>query len=319
MKAVVVNALGNVDVLEVVERPMPIVTEGWSLIKIKSFGINRSEIFTRQGHSPNVEFPRILGIECVGIIVDTTDEERLPIGQKVLSTMGEMGRAFDCSYAEYVLVPNEQIFPIKTNLSWIDFAAVLETYFTAYGSMLQLQLQPKEKVLVRGAASGVGIAFTKLVKATFPNIKIYGSVRNFNKESKLLALGYDGIIKEDDGMLVTDFKFDKVLELVGPSVIKDTISHMENYGIVCCTGLLGGQWILEDFDPTFDLRKNIYLTTFYSGNVSEKAWQELICYIEKYHVDVKAEKVFEIDEIRLAHEYLESSEAVGKVVIRNED
>ncbi|SDB34534.1 hypothetical protein SAMN02910293_01705 [Streptococcus henryi] len=82
--------------------------------------------------------------------------------------MGEMGWAFDGSYAEYVLVPNEQIFPVETDLSWEEFAAVPETYFTAYDSMLQLRLEDGDRVLVRGAASGVGLAFTKLVKAKYP-------------------------------------------------------------------------------------------------------------------------------------------------------
>lgn len=117
MKAVQVKKAGGSEVLELVEVPIPQVKPGWSLIKIMGFGINRSEIFTRQGFSPSVTFPRVLGIECVGIIAETSDNARLPLGQKVLSTMGEMGRAFDGSYAQYVLVPNDQIFPVETDLS----------------------------------------------------------------------------------------------------------------------------------------------------------------------------------------------------------
>lgn len=319
MKAVVVSKPGGSEVLKVVDRPIPNVKEGWSLVKVKGFGINRSEIFTRQGHSPNVMFPRILGIECVGVIAETTDEIRLPIGQKVLSTMGEMGREFDGSYAEYVLLPNEQIFPIHTTLNWDDFAAIPETFYTAYGSMNQLQLTLEDTLLVRGASSGVGVSFVKLVKAKYPEIKIYGSVRDSAKTKKLLSVGYDGVIIEQDGKLDTHRVFSKVLELVGPSVIKDSISHMKMYGIICCTGLLGGQWYLDTFDPTFDLSKNIYLTTFYSGNVSQGQWQELLDYIEKYQVDVRPEKVFCLSEIKLAHDYLESNQSFGKVIIRNED
>lgn len=319
MKAVVVSRPGGSEVLEVVERPIPEVKEGWSLVQIKGFGINRSEIFTRQGHSPQVQFPRILGIECVGVIAESTDPERLPVGQKVLSTMGEMGRAFDGGYAEYALLPNDQIFPVETDLSWEAFAAVPETFYTAYGSMLQLRLEADDVVLVRGAASGVGISFTKLVKAAFPQIRVYGSIRHADKKDQLLAVGYDEILLEKEGKLETDQSFDKVLELVGPSVIKDTISHMTMGGIVCSTGLLGGQWYLEDFDPTYDLRKNIYLTTFYSGNVSDTAWQDLFDFIEKHQVDVAPQKIFTIDEIAKAHDFLESKDAFGKVIVRNED
>ncbi|MBM7643648.1 alcohol dehydrogenase catalytic domain-containing protein [Streptococcus loxodontisalivarius] len=319
MKAILVKKAGGPEVLDLVSLPKPETKAGWSLVKIKGFGINRSEIFTRQGHSPSVSFPRVLGIECVGIIEETTDEQRLPVGQKVLSTMGEMGRAFDGSYAEYVLLPNEQIFPVATDLSWSDFAAVPESYFTAYGSMLQLRLEDGDKVLVRGAASGVGLAFTKLVKAAHPDMRVVGSVRNLKKEAQLLAAGYDQIILEEDGLLQTQEVFDKVLELVGPSVIKDSIAHMAPYGIICNTGLLGGQWYLEDFEPTFDLSKNIYLTTFYSGNVSAEGWQSLFDYIAKYGVKVSPDKIFSLESIQEAHAFLEGPDALGKVVVMNED
>ncbi|MGT2906486.1 alcohol dehydrogenase catalytic domain-containing protein [Streptococcus dentiloxodontae] len=315
MKAIQVKMAGGPEVLELVDLPKPNLKEGWSLIKIKGFGLNRSEIFTRQGFSPSVQFPRVLGIECVGIIEETTDNERLPIGQKVLSTMGEMGRAFDGSYAEYVLVPNEQIFPIQTDLAWADFAAIPESYFTAYGSMLQLKIAEKDTILVRGAASGVGLAFVNLVKSAFPNTRVYGSVRNLSKKAKLLVKGYDGIILEHHGKLETDLIFDKVLELVGPKVIKDSISHMAKGGIICNTGQLGGQWYLEDFDPIMELMNEIYLTGFYSGFVSAKKWQSLFDFIEQYQVTVTPEKVLSLEEVAAGHAYMESPNAFGKVVV----
>ena len=65
MKVVVIYEAGGPEQLKVEIREIPKVKEGWTLVKIKGFGINRSEIFTREGHSPSVKFPRILGIECV--------------------------------------------------------------------------------------------------------------------------------------------------------------------------------------------------------------------------------------------------------------
>ena len=67
MKAIVIYKAGDAQQLQIEERPIPALKEGWMLVKVKGFGINRSEIFTRQGHSPSVIFPRILGIECVGV------------------------------------------------------------------------------------------------------------------------------------------------------------------------------------------------------------------------------------------------------------
>jgi NADPH:quinone reductase-like Zn-dependent oxidoreductase len=81
--------------------------------------------------------------------------------------MGEMGRAFDGGYAEYVLLPNEQIYPVSTSLSWEKLAAVPETFYTAYGAFLNLKITADSSVMVRGASSGVGIAFLKLVKGKY--------------------------------------------------------------------------------------------------------------------------------------------------------
>lgn len=84
MKAIVIRHAGGPEQLKLEEVPTPEVKPGWSLVKIKGFGINHSEIFTRKGLSPTVKFPRILGIECVGIIAKTTDSVHLPVGKKVI-------------------------------------------------------------------------------------------------------------------------------------------------------------------------------------------------------------------------------------------
>ena len=159
MKAVVIYEAGGPEKLIYTEVPTPKVKEGWSLVKVKGFGINHSEIFT------SVKFPRILGIECVGLIEESTEAQRLPVGAKVISIMGEMGRAFDGGYAEYALLPNEQIYPVETNLSWEELAVVPETYYTAYGSILNLRIDENDSILVRGATSGVGVACAKLLRA----------------------------------------------------------------------------------------------------------------------------------------------------------
>ena len=74
--------------------------------------------------------------------------------------------------------------------------------------------------------------------------------------------------------------------------------------------------MLQDFDPIMELQRNVYLTTFYFENVSQKAIQELIDFVEKYQVDVATERVFTIDEIQDAHRYLESTQSFGKVMVR---
>lgn len=315
MKAVVVRHAGGPEVLEYTTVPTPTTKPGWSLVNIKGFGINHSEIFTRRGDSPSVKFPRILGIECVGEIEKTTDPGRLPVGQHVISIMGEMGRAFDGSYAEKVLLPNNQIYPVTTLLSWAQLATMSETYFTAFGSMLNLHLTPHDRVLVRAATSGVGVAFAKLVHAAYPALHLVGSTRNLKKAPRLLQVGYSDVIEDQAGHLQTDDHYDKCLELVGPKTIKDTFAHMQSGGIVCLTGLLGDQWTIPHFDPIEDLPTNSYLTSFNSATVNEFKINQMIKFIEQYHVNLKPARIFKLNEIQKAHEYLESNHSFGKVIV----
>jgi len=315
MKAVVVHEAGGPEKLMHQEVPLPEIREGWSLVKVMGFGINHSEIFTREGKSPSVKFPRILGIECVGIVERTSDEVKLPPGQKVVSIMGGMGRAFDGSYAEYALLPNDQIYPVQTDLPWAQLAAIPETYYTAFGSMKNLRIQASDQVLVRGATSGVGVAFAKLVKAQFPDIRIYGSTRKSEKGQRLLAAGFTDYLEDRNGILDTEEVFDKILELIGPATIKDSLSHINEGGIVCSTGQLGGKWFLEDFDPIMELKRNSYLTTFHSSEVSGGKLNELLDYIETKSVRVEAERVFTLEEVPQAHAFLQSQDSFGKVVV----
>lgn len=343
MQAYVVRQAGGPEVLREETVAVPEIRPGWSLIRVRAFGINYSEIFTRQGLSPSVRFPRILGIDCAGEIMETTDPDRLPVGRAVISVMGEMGRAFDGSYAQYVLVPNGQIYTVDgpdggpddgsgdaagRRLGWTDLASAAETYYTAFGSLCNLRLEGLEgshghegsesvhSVLVRAASSGVGIAFARLVRAAFPSLRVVGSTRNPAKSGHLLAASYSDVIRDKDGRLETDETFDRALELIGPKTLRDTISHLNPGAIVCSTGQLGGAWYLGDFDPIVDLPADGYLTSFYSGNVSQERIDRMFGFIRTYRVPVTPDRVMGFDQVRAAHELIESGKGAGKIVIR---
>ena len=317
MKTVKIYQAGGPEQLIYQDVPTPDIKEGWSLVKIKGCGINHSEIFTREGKSPSVRFPRILGIECVGEVTQSSTPA-LAVGQKVVSIMGEMGRAFDGSYAEYVLLPNEQIYPVHTDLDWTTLAAIPETYYTAFGSLQQLRIALQDRVLVRGAGSGVGVAFAQLLKARFPHIVLHGSTRNPAKATRLQAVGFDEVITEADGKIQTDQSYDKILELVGPATLRDSFSHINEHGIVCNTGQLGNMWYVNDFDPIIELKNNSYLTAFYSGNVSQAKLDAMFDYIRQFNVKILIERVFTLEQVPEAHRFLQSTDGFGKVVVVNE-
>ena len=317
MKTVKIYQAGGPEQLIYQDVPTPDIKEGWSLVKIKGCGINHSEIFTREGKSPSVRFPRILGIECVGEVTQSSTPA-LAVGQKVVSIMGEMGRAFDGSYAEYVLLPNEQIYPVHTDLDWTTLAAIPETYYTAFGSLQQLRIALQDRVLVRGAGSGVGVAFAQLLKARFPHIVLHGSTRNPAKATRLQAVGFDEVITEADGKIQTDQSYDKILELVEPATLRDSFSHINEHGIVCNTGQLGNMWYVNDFDPIIELKNNSYLTAFYSGNVSQAKLDAMFDYIRQFNVKILIERVFTLEQVPEAHRFLQSADGFGKVVVMNE-
>src|SRR5262245_44304124 len=117
MKAAVLYNPGGSENFIIETRSITEPRKGEVLVKVKAFGLNRSELMTRKGLSPSVSFPRILGIECVGEVV-TDPSGEFKQGQKVVAVMGEMGRRFDGSYAEYTILPKEIVIPFESNLEW---------------------------------------------------------------------------------------------------------------------------------------------------------------------------------------------------------
>ena len=99
MKAAVVYEAGGPEVLKLEQRPIASPKPGTVLIRVRAFGLNRSELFTRQGHSPGVNFPRILGIEATGEVVEAPGGE-FETGDVVVTAMGGLGRAFDGGVAD---------------------------------------------------------------------------------------------------------------------------------------------------------------------------------------------------------------------------
>ena len=157
MKAMVLDAPGPPQALKMSDRPIPDVRPGWVRIRVRAFGINRSELMTRLGLSNGVTFPRILGIECAGE-VDAAPGSSLVPGQKVVAMMGGMGREFDGGYAEYTVVPASIVIPISTDLPWEIVGALPEMLQTAYGSLtVGLDLQAGQTLLVRGGTTSIGM------------------------------------------------------------------------------------------------------------------------------------------------------------------
>lgn len=320
MKAAITIHKGGPESIIIQEKPIPLVKPGWILIKIKAFGLNRSELFTRQGHSPSVIFPRIQGIECVGI-VENDPSGKLQKGQQVAAIMGGMGREFDGSYAEYVSVPEHIVFPFQSTISWQLLGAIPEMFQTVSGSLHEaLELESHEVLLIRGGTSSIGMLSCQLAKSL--GATVISTTRNEKKTSHLKENGADHVII-DHGSISDSIKslypkgVDKVLELIGTRTLKDSLKCIKPKGVVCMTGILGNEWTMKDFTPMGDIPSLCKLTVYMgeANNLDPIRLQEFIDLVEKGVINLNIDRVFSLDEIVKAHSYMEQNLAKGKLIV----
>lgn len=323
MRAAVCVRPGGPEALEIRELPVPAVREGWSLVQVKGAGLNRSELRTRQGHSPNVAFPRVLGIECVGIVAASTDAA-VPDGTTVAAVMGEMGREFDGGYAEYALLPNSLLMPVNTTLPWDVLAALPETYLTAQGALGALGVGPDSqgRLLIRGGTSSVGMAAASI--ASGYGVKTAATTRRQGKIDALTAAGVDYVLVDDGGSLAASVHAvwpegpDYVLDLVGASTAADSLRLVRRGGTVCMAGTLSG-WVIPDFEPIAMIPSGTRLTAFHSDNIKGSAGttvlQRVVREVEADVYRPNVDRVFGLDDIVAAHRYMEDNQAAGKLVV----
>ena len=298
---------------------IPKVKPGWVLVKIKAFGMNHSEQILRKTEidASYIKKPIILGIECAGEIADVSDNSYI-VGQKVIAFMGGMGRSFDGSYAEFALLPVSHVFLVNTKFSWEQLAAVPETYFTAWCSLFEcLQLKPKDKLLIRGGTCALGFAAIQLAKAF--GCKIIATTHRKEKISLLQNCGADIVLLDDGSLKGKCFGVTKALELVGPKTLKDTMESVEKNAVVCNTGVLGGEYIINGFDPIKDIPNRVYLTGFYSNNPTQNVMDNIFNFLESHQLLPCIGKVFPFEKIREACDAIDSGTVNGKIVITAED
>jgi len=320
MKAAVMYAPGGPEVLKLEERPIPEPQPGQVLIRIKAFGLNRSELFTRQGLSPDVHFPRILGIEGVGIVEEAPGGE-FQKGQAVATVMGGMGRQFDGSYAEYTCVPTRQVQAIRSELPWETIGAVPEMLQTAWGSLFKaLALKEGDHLLVRGGTTSVGLAAAAIAKKFGAHVA--STTRNRDREDLLRRSGADRVFI-DSGSIAAEVRknypagIEKVLELVGTTSLKDSLLCARQGGIVCMTGMVGNKWTFEEFAPMEVIPTAVCLTTYDGGieDFMQMPFDNLLQQIASGELPVHVGRVFHLDEIVEAHRVMEENKAGGKIVV----
>ncbi|MDO4650461.1 MAG: zinc-binding dehydrogenase [Eubacteriales bacterium] len=313
MRAVVLTKPTAAEDVTLTEIDVPKVQPGWVLVKVKAFGLNHSEQILRlhEIEADYIRKPIIPGIECVGEIADPSDTN-LKVGQKVVALMGGMGRSFNGGYAEYALLPAHHVFSIESHMSWKEIAAVPETYFTAWGSLFEcLDLRPEDTLLIRGATCALGYVALQIAKAIGCKV-----IATTHREEKLSLIEEADVAVVDDGDLRGKIEpVTKVLELVGPKTVLNSLLLVKKRGIVCNTGVLGNVFALNNFDPIKSIPNGVYLTGFHSNFPNQQIMTEIFAFFEKYGVSPKIGASYQFEDITQAMIDMDHHRVNGKMVV----
>src|SRR5262245_30059470 len=269
------------------------------------------------------EIADVSGIECVGIVKSCPGGE-FPVGAKVAALMGGLGRTISGSYAELTRAPVSNVALIEADLPWADLAAIPETYATAWTCLFRnLEIQRGQLPVIRGATSSFGQAALKM--AANAGAWVIATTRNRERFPKLekLGAGRCEIERPDLSKHIPEAKkIDAVLDLVGNTVMLDSLAMLRRGGRSCLAGWLGGLDPIRDFNPLLQMASGVYLTFFGSfvfGTpgfpLSDVPLQQIAADAAVGRLDIKPTKIFRFDQIQEAHRVMEAGQAGGKMVV----
>lgn len=322
MRAVVLDAVpAPPEALVVREVPVPQPEPGWVLIKVKAFGVNRSELKTRLGFADaDVTLPRVPGIEAAGVVAACPGGE-LPGGQQVVAMMGGMGRSFDGGYAEFTCVPVTQAVPFRSELPWTTLGAIPEMLQTAHGALtIGLDIHPGQTLLIRGGTSSVGLTAAMLARRR--GMTVLATTRSQTKADALRAAGVDHVVV-DGGAIAERVRelvpggVDVTLELVGTPTLRDSLEATRVHGVVCAAGYLSNQWIVPDFYPSGFLPRGRRLAGYFgdASDLPQAVLQDFLDAVATGEATVPIAKTYTMDEIATAHDDMEHDRVAGKLVV----
>jgi putative PIG3 family NAD(P)H quinone oxidoreductase len=327
MKAVRITSFGGVEGLAVSDLPdAPPPTADRVRVRVRAAGLNRADILQRLGRYPAPPgFAQdIPGLEFAGEVESVGDDARAwKIGDRVFGITG------GAAQAELVTVPESTLARVPDNLDWAEAAAVPEVFMTAHDALFtQCGLQMGERVLIHAAGSGVGTAAIQLVRAA--GAVAYGTSRTAEKLERAKEFGLAGSVAvAGDPFRFTEAVNDRtagegvnvILDLVGASYLKANLAALALKGRLIFVGTTGGARAEIDYSVVMSRRLRIMGTSLRTRSIEEKATatrlfaQHVVPLLARGKVRTVIDRTYSIDEVRAAHDYLESNESFGKVVL----
>ncbi|MEO5860403.1 MAG: NAD(P)H-quinone oxidoreductase [Pyrinomonadaceae bacterium] len=325
MKAVYINQFDgpeNLVIREISDPPKPLGRK--VLVRVRAAGLNRADLLQRKGSYPAPEgySSNIPGLEFAGEVVETgTDVASWTSGDRVMAiTAGE-------AQAELVSIDENLLFRIPDQLTFTDAAAIPEAFITAHDAIFTLgELKSGQTLLIHAVASGVGIAALQMAKRV--GATVIGTSRTSDKLDRCVELGLDHGIATPDAVFADELKdltdghgANVILDLVGASYFSENLASLAIKGRLILVGLTGGSTAEFDLRAALQKRARIIGTVLRGRSVEEKTetTRAFVAHsmteIESGAIVPVVDKVFPLDHVGEAHEYLESNQSFGKVVL----
>lgn len=263
-------------------------------IKTKAIGVNRADVFYRQGKYP------VFGIELAGI--------------------GEDGKRYAAivdggAYNKEVTVEEGSYIEIPDNMSFVDAAAITEALFTSYYNFVTLaNLKKGEKLLIHGGASGLGVVAIQLGQLL--GAKVYASSGKEEKLELIKKLGAVAI-NYSDGFI--ENKYDVILDMVGGKYFNSNLAALARGGRLTIISFIGGAKADANLAPLLLKNLSVYGSTIRSLSKEEKG--RIAAVIKPYYPKIKPviSKIFEFPQQQEALDYVEKYKNIGKVVLEVKD
>ena len=323
MQQVIITEPGGVDKLAYETVTIPEAKADEVLVKVHAFGINRPDILQRQGLYPMPPgVTQVPGLEVAGEVVAVGAEvTQFKLGDKVCGLTNGGG------YAEYCVVPQSQTLHIPENVSFVEAAAIPETFFTVWANVFQMgKAKAGEVVLVHGGTSGIGTTALMLCKAL--GIKTFATVGSDEKVQAIANLTDAINYKTQDFEHLINEKTDNagvdvILDMVGAPYLEKNLNLLRRDGRLVYIAFLGGAKAKEvKLGQIMMKRLTITGSTMRARNTAEKA--EIAQGLQDHVAPLWAKgeclpmiyQTFDFDQIQAAHACMDTGEHVGKVVVK---
>ena len=319
MKAVVIEKAGGPEVLKIQDRDIPKISSNEVLIQVKAAGINRPDIFQRQGKypAPDGVIQDIPGLEVSGIVIEVGNSVlNIQKGERVMALVAGGG------YAEYVNVDAGSCIRIPDYMSFEQAAAMPETIYTVWHNLFQRgKLKQKDNVLIHGGAGGIGS--TAIILAKLFGSQVYTTVSNEEKYNFVSELGADIVINyknENFEDILREKRIDVVLDFIGGEYFEKNINILHPDGRLVYINAMGGGKVELNIFKMMQKRLTITGSTlrnrdiYFKRNLTQDIVTNLLPYLISNQITLPIYRKFAFEQAADAHKIMEENKLLGKLI-----